>query len=62
MKYPITSESILKSVFIVEKSSGEKVSSTILEIAELLVQHINAAYISGYSDGLQASVKGESKL
>ena len=59
MKYPLTSAAILKSVFIVEKSSGKKVSHDILEIAELLAQHINAAYISGYSDGLQAAVKGE---
>lgn len=58
MTYPITKETILKSIFIVEKTSGEKVTQTISDIVELLAQHINAAYIQGYSDGIRANVKG----
>ena len=58
MKYPITKETILNSTLIVEKTSGEKATQAISDIAELWAQHINAAYIQGYSDGVQANVKG----
>lgn len=58
MQYPITKETISKSIFIVEKTSGEKVTQTISDIVELLAQHINAAYKQGYSDGIRVNVKG----
>ncbi len=45
MKYPITKETILNSMLIVEKTSGKKATQAISDIAELWAQHINAAYI-----------------
>lgn len=34
MQYPITKETILKSIFIVEKTSGEKATQTISDIVD----------------------------
>lgn len=59
MKYPITKETILNSMLIVEKTSGEKATQAISDYWQNCgAQHINAAYIQGYSDGVQANVKG----
>lgn len=58
MTYPITKETISKSIFIVEKTSGEKATQVASDIVELLVQHINAAYIQSYSDGIRVNAKG----
>lgn len=58
MKYPITKETILNSMLIVEKTSGEKATQTISDIVELLAQHINAAYKQGFSDGIRVNLKG----
>lgn len=58
MTYPITKETISKSIFIVEKTSGEKATQVASDIVELLAQHINAAYIQGYSDGIRVNVEG----
>lgn len=49
MKYPITKGTILNSMLIVEKTSEKKATQAISDIAELRAQHINAAYIQGYT-------------
>lgn len=61
MQYTITEDFLREYESKIEKETGKPISPNRREHAEIVTRLINEAYISGYSDGLQAAVKGESK-
>ena len=59
MQYPITEQYLKEYETQIENETGKPISPNRREHAAIVVRLINEAYISGYSDGLQAAVKGE---
>ena len=60
MQYPITEQYLKEYETQIEKETGKPISPNRREHAAIVAGLINDAYISGYSDGLQA-VKGEGR-
>lgn len=61
MKCPITEDFLREYESKIEKETGNPISPNRREHAEIVTRLINEAYVLGYSDGLQAVMKGESK-
>lgn len=61
MQYPITEQYLKEYEVKIEKETGKPISPNRRKHAFVVSQLINSAYISGYSDGLQAASKGESR-
>lgn len=55
MQYPITENFLKEYETNIEKKTGKSISPNRREHAAIVAGLINDAYISGYSDGLQAA-------